>query len=110
MADTFRLTDIGSAADGKVYTFAIPGAAAEALQLDFPAMNPGTYHYSHKRVGARGFRYVVVADEKAARAMLQECEDRAAPQGREGFDQPASYGPACRIAAKRIRAELEKIS
>ena len=96
-------------------TFTMPGGAAVAVQLDcweLGEMLPGHTVKTNVRRRGKGYEYVVRCRPETARRLLDECESRATGayygrgRGGEGWDQPQSWGRACRIAAERIRAAL----
>lgn len=88
--------------------FTIPGAAAEAIQIDERSLfgHPGAFLDSQMVRRGKGWQCNVWADESIARAIRQACQDRVDMQGGEGFDDPPSWRRACRRAVHVIDVTL----
>lgn len=100
-------------------TFSIPGAAAEAIQIDAmgemlrgsskaaAAEKETPFAYDSRRAG-KGYSYQVTCSVEAAKYILRDCDDRAEPRrGFEGYDQSSTWQQGCKVAAVRIRRALK---
>ena len=81
--------------------FRIGNTVVEALALDDRAKWP------EARITATRTTAFVNTTRAEARLMLDECRSRSARVDGEGWDQPASWGRACRVAAARIRSVVQ---